>query len=84
MAALSLPSWLKRGEAPASCQTALSRQPSLEAAIEEVAKALGNRGANDLALVFCSTSYASDLPACCRCCAAGSTRATGSAAPAAG
>lgn len=62
MAALSLPSWLKRGEAPASCQTALSRQPSLEAAVEEVAKALGNRGANDLALVFCSTSYASDLP----------------------
>jgi small ligand-binding sensory domain FIST len=67
MPALNLPSWLQRGEGPASCRTALSRNASLEAAVDEVVRKLGGRGSGprggaDLALVFCSTSYASDLP----------------------
>ena len=62
MAALTLPSWLQRGEGPAFCQAALSRNPSLEGAVEEVVRSLNGRRATDLALVFCSSSYASDLP----------------------
>ncbi len=46
----------------ASCQTALSYQPSLEAAIKEVAEGLSGTDHADLALVFVSTYYASDLP----------------------
>ena len=69
MPAPHLFSWLRRGDEQASCRTALSRQPSLEEAVSEVvdqlnAKGFGAaaRGEADLALVFSSTSYASDLP----------------------
>ena len=43
-------------------RTALSSQPSLEQAIDEVAGSLKGMGQADLALVFCSSSFASDLP----------------------
>ncbi len=55
-------SWLRRGDGTATCRTALSRNASLEGAVEDVAATLSGRGQADLALVFCSTSYASDLP----------------------
>ena len=47
----------------ARCSTALSRNPSLEGAVTELAGELRRHsGAEaDLALVFCSTAYASDL-----------------------
>jgi len=50
--------------AEARCSTALSRQPALEAAIAELRDQLRRQhggGTADLALVFCSTAYASDL-----------------------
>jgi small ligand-binding sensory domain FIST len=62
MPAPPLLSWLRRGDEAASCRTALSRNASLEGAVDEVVRALGSRSAADLALVFGSTSYASDLP----------------------
>jgi small ligand-binding sensory domain FIST len=55
---------LLRGSGQARCSTALSSQPSLEGAVAELALALRRSGARseaDLALVFCSTAYASDL-----------------------
>jgi small ligand-binding sensory domain FIST len=48
----------------AGCFTALSNQPALEAAVQDLRQQLqraGQRGTADLALVFCSTAYASDL-----------------------
>jgi len=56
---------LQRGRANRPhCATALSREPSLEAAVAELSASLrrsqGTASA-DLALVFCSTAYASDL-----------------------
>jgi small ligand-binding sensory domain FIST len=48
----------------ARCSTALSRNPSLEGAVVELARDLrrdGGRGEADLALVFCATAFASDL-----------------------
>ena len=64
--------WLRRPAAQASCRTALSRNVSLEGAAAEVSRELrsgggvggggGGGGEADLALVFCSTAYASDLP----------------------
>ncbi len=47
----------------ARCSTALSRNPSLEGAVTELAGELRRHGSAeaDLALVFCSTAYASDL-----------------------
>ncbi len=69
MPAPHLFSWLRRGDEQPSCRTALSRQPSLEDAVSEVVEQLSARsfgaaarGEADLALVFSSTSYASDLP----------------------
>ena len=61
----SLARLLNRGRsAQAHCSTALSRHPSLEGAVAELSAALrrsqGTRTA-DLALVFCSTAYATDL-----------------------
>jgi small ligand-binding sensory domain FIST len=57
--------WLRpRQAAQARCFTALSRHVALEAAVAELAQALhssGLRGEADLALVFCSTAFASDL-----------------------
>lgn len=57
----SLP-WLARRERGAWCRTALARDASLQAAVEEIARQLAGSGEADLALVFASTSYASDLP----------------------
>ena len=60
----SLISRLRRGEdlPQARCSTALSRHPSLEAAVSELASDLRpGRAESDLGLVFCSTAYASDL-----------------------
>jgi small ligand-binding sensory domain FIST len=54
----------RRSPAAASCRSALSQNVSLEAAVAELVAALQiKRGAPaaDLALVFCSTAYASDL-----------------------
>ena len=48
----------------ARCVTALSNQPALEAAVQDLSRQLrqgGQRGTADLALVFCSTAYATDL-----------------------
>ena len=54
--------WLSRGTPKALARTALSHNPSLEGAVGEVTSALAPMGAADLALVFCSSSFASDLP----------------------
>ena len=43
------------------CRSALSTQPSLDEAVKDVVSQLGRRGEADLALVFASTAYASDL-----------------------
>ena len=48
----------------AHCFTALSNQPALEAAVADLKqqlRAAGQRGPAELALVFCSTAYATDL-----------------------
>jgi small ligand-binding sensory domain FIST len=62
----SLAPWLTPRRSPqASCRTALTRQVALEAAVAELARDLqraGPRQDADLALVFCSTAFASDLP----------------------
>jgi small ligand-binding sensory domain FIST len=47
-----------------SCFTALSNKAALEAAVSDLSRQLkqaGQRGSADLALVFCSTAYATDL-----------------------
>jgi small ligand-binding sensory domain FIST len=64
MAAFSLPDWLRRRPAApqAWCRTALASEPSLEACVEAVHRQLGAAGEADLALVFVSASFASDLP----------------------
>ena len=54
--------WFKSSGSDALARTALSSQPSLEQAIDEVAGSLKGIGQADLALVFCSSSFASDLP----------------------
>lgn len=54
--------WFKSGGPEPLARTALSSQPSLELAIDEVASSLKGMGPADLALVFCSSSFASDLP----------------------
>lgn len=62
---------LRQPAPQASCRTALSSNVSLEGAAAEVSLELRSRGGAgpgdgvdeaDLALVFCSTAYASDLP----------------------
>ena len=60
----SLPSfpWLQRRAPSAWCRTALGRDPSLQTAINQVCDQLRGAGDADLALVFASASYASDLP----------------------
>jgi len=64
MAAFPLPDWLKRRTAApqAWCRTALACEPSLEACVDVVQSQLGNGEPADLALVFVSASFASDLP----------------------
>ena len=54
--------WFKSSGPDALARTALSSQPSLEQAIDEVAGSLKGMGQASLALVFCSSSFASDLP----------------------
>jgi small ligand-binding sensory domain FIST len=57
--------WLQRrgGGNPAPwCRTGLGCAVSLEAAVADVARQLAGAGRADLALVFVSSSYASDLP----------------------
>ncbi|KEF40989.1 MAG: hypothetical protein ER33_13850 [Cyanobium sp. CACIAM 14] len=60
----SLPSipWLLRRPPAAWCRTALGRDPSLQEAVNQVCEQLRGVGPADLALVFASASYASDLP----------------------
>ena len=54
--------WLARREREAWCRSALARDVSLESAVEAIAHQLKGCGDADMALVFASTSYASDLP----------------------
>ena len=54
----------RRSRRQARCRTALSNQPALEAAVADLSRQLragGQSGMADLALVFCSTAYATDL-----------------------
>ena len=64
--AFPLPGWLGRGLGSPGpgpwCRTALATDVSLETAVASVAAQLRGTGAADLALVFVSASYASDLP----------------------
>ncbi len=62
MAGFPLPSWWPRRQSGAWCRTALATDPSLQAAVEAIAVQLRGCGEADLALVFASASYASDLP----------------------
>jgi small ligand-binding sensory domain FIST len=62
MAAFPSFPWLARRESVAWCRTGLARDPSLQAAVDELARQLAGAGPADLALVFASASYASDLP----------------------
>ena len=62
MVAFTLPSWWQRRSTLPWCRTALSGGPSLEGAVDAAVRELGSTGEADLALVFASTSYGSDLP----------------------
>jgi len=62
MAAFPSFPWLARRESGAWCRTGLARDPSLQAAVEDLTRQLAGAGPADLALVFASASYASDLP----------------------
>ena len=56
-------SWFRSGGSYASCRTGLSAKASLDEAVRDVVEQLGRpRGEADLALVFTSTGYATDLP----------------------
>ena len=55
-------SWLQGGSPAPQCRTGLSSKPSLDEAVRDVVNQVGRRGEADLALVFVSTGYASDLP----------------------
>ncbi|CAE06801.1 FIST signal transduction protein [Parasynechococcus marenigrum] len=54
--------WFRAATSTPSCRSALSTRPSMEEAVRDVVSQLGRRGEADLALVFASTAYASDLP----------------------
>ena len=62
MASFSPFDWFRGSTDKPTCRTALSTHPSLDKAVQEAAENLGRRGDADLALVFASTNYASDLP----------------------
>lgn len=53
--------WFRSPASQASCRTALSCEASLDEAVRQVADELGSAAA-DLALVFVSSHFASDLP----------------------
>ena len=55
-------SWLQGASSAPQCRTGLSTNPSLDEAVRDVVNQVGRRGEADLALVFVSTGYASDLP----------------------
>jgi small ligand-binding sensory domain FIST len=64
MAVFPLPDWLRRrsgGDQP-WCRTGLACEPSLEGCVAALAQQLVGAGSADLALVFVSASFASDLP----------------------
>ncbi len=61
MALFSPFDWFRAASAKPSCRTALSTRPSLDEAVQDIVSRLGRNQA-DLALVFASTNYASDLP----------------------
>ncbi|CAI8160004.1 MAG: Uncharacterised protein [Synechococcus sp. CC9902] len=54
--------WFNAAAKTRYCRSALSTKPSLDEAVRDVVSQLGRRGEADLALVFASTGYASDLP----------------------
>ncbi|MEB3276735.1 MAG: FIST N-terminal domain-containing protein, partial [Cyanobacteriota bacterium] len=62
MAALSLLERLARRQADAWCRTSLARGSGLQDVVDGVVRELGRCGPADLALVFASASFASDLP----------------------
>ena len=62
MARLSPFDWFRPQTGSRHCRSALSTKPSLDEAVKDVVSQLGRRGEADLALVFASTGYASDLP----------------------
>ncbi|MBM5827794.1 MAG: hypothetical protein FJ050_07040 [Cyanobacteria bacterium M_surface_7_m2_040] len=62
MAALPLLERLARRQADAWCRTALARGTGLHEVVDGVVRELGRCGPADLALVFASASFASDLP----------------------
>ena len=56
-------SWFRSGGTEVSCRTGLSAKASLDEAVRDVVEQLGRpRTEADLALVFTSTGYATDLP----------------------
>ncbi|MEB3254137.1 MAG: FIST N-terminal domain-containing protein [Synechococcus sp.] len=62
MATFSPLGWFRSFTGESHCRSALSTHPSLDEAVKDVVGQLGRRGEADLALVFASTGYASDLP----------------------
>lgn len=62
MAGLPTISWLAQRDRAPWCRTALAEGVSLEDAVTAVNRDLAGAGTADLALVFASASYASDLP----------------------
>ena len=62
MSAFSLLERLGRRPAGAWCRTALARGTGLQEVVETIGRQLGRCGPADLALVFASASFASDLP----------------------
>ena len=62
MRRFSLFDWFRTSAGSRHCRSALSTNPSLDEAVKDVVSQLGRRGEADLALVFASTGYASDLP----------------------
>jgi small ligand-binding sensory domain FIST len=62
MSAFSLFERLGRRPAGAWCRTALARGTGLQEVVETIGRQLGRCGPADLALVFASASFASDLP----------------------
>ena len=62
MAALPPFPWLARRDSTPWCRTALAGDVSLEEAVVSISRELAGQGPADLALVFASASYATDLP----------------------
>ena len=62
MAGLPSFPWMAHREPVPWCRTALARDASLQGAVDGVARQLAGAAEADLALVFASASFASDLP----------------------